>query len=309
MIPCSPQEDNADREKYNRTLPVELRSRIFHLALLDTAEVRATESRYYGALNLSLLSTNRQIYFETRAIPFILRYIGNAYDPKVNFVSSLRLPSFQIAALKILGIEYLNPSDLTSFLETNNGFLFGERTLDLDLLVIFADDWIASGARRWRASASREDVQYDLPKSSRWLRALCELKGWKQLRIAFKPNEIVNEHWFRGGFMQTLFDDFRSHLGKPDADFTIWHESYDEWNERITVFRTKELWRYKKHEWWRANVARLMEGRECVLGGPLDVHEDEAATPAFHVQERCMRPGKRINHCPKCQPDCGCHPA
>ena len=292
------------------TIPVELRNRIFHLALLDTAEVRACESRYYGSLNLSLLSTNRQIYFETRAIPLILRYIGNVYDPQVDFLSSLRLPSFQIAALKILGIEYFSPSDLTSFLElgSNNGYLFGERTLDLDLLVIFADDWVSSSARRWRSGLSPEHVYYDLPKSSRWLRALCELKGWKQLRIAFKTNEVMEEYWRRGRFMQTLFDEFRSSLGESDADFTIWHDSHDEWNEKITVFRTKELGRYKKPEWWKADVGRLMEGRECVLGGPLDLYEDEAARPAFHVQERCMRPGRRMNHCPRCQPDCGCHP-
>lgn len=286
------------------TLPVEIRSTIFHLALLDTPELRASDSPYYGSLDLSLISTNRQVYFETRAIPFAFNYFGNAYDPKINFLSSLRLRPFQIAALKTLGVEYLCPSDLTHFVElgSDNGYLFGERMLDLDLLVIYANDWIASNARRWRYNASPEHVHYDLPKSSRWLRALCELKGWRQLRIVFESGELVNEYWWRGGFMQTLFDEFRSRLGALDEHFTIWHESHDETRERITVFRTNELGRCKMTDWWRADVARLMEGTECVLGGSTDLYR-EGVRPAFHVQERCSGPGKRKNHCTRCQPN------
>lgn len=290
------------------TLPFEIRSNIFHLALRNKPEVRSLDPPYRFSLDLSLLATNRQVYYETRAIPLALHYFGNQYDPKVNFLSSLRLRPFQIAALKTLDIEYLYPGDLTHFLELGreNGYLFGEEELDLDLLVISADDWIAGGTRRWRPTASAEDVHYDLPKSSRWLRALCELKGWKQLEVVFKEAELVNEYWSRDGFMQTLFDDFRSRLEAFDEDFTIWHESHDVWYEKITVLRTKELGRYKQPMWPRADVGRLMEGRECILGGSMDMNEDERARPAFHVQERCGGPGKRKNHCKRCQPDCGC---
>ncbi len=289
------------------TIPLELRSRIFYLALLDTPEILAPDPPYRHSLDLSLLSTNRQVYYETRAIPLALHYFGNQYDPKVNFLSSLRLLPFQIAALKTLDIEYLCPGDLTHFLAlgSDNGYIFGEKALDLDVLGICADDWIANGARRWRCATSPEDVQHDLPKSSRWLRALCGLKGWKKLEIAFPTRELVNEYWNRNGFMQTLFDDFRSGLGNFDEDFTIWHEGQDVPYEKITVLRTKELGRYKQPEWWRPHIARLIEGRECVLGGSMDNDDHEGGGKmAFHVQERCLGPGKRKIHCASCQPDC-----
>ncbi|KAL9129676.1 MAG: hypothetical protein Q9175_007230 [Cornicularia normoerica] len=257
------------------TLPVELRSKIFYLALLNTPEIRAPDPPYRYSLDLSLLLTNRQVYYETRSIPLALHYVGNKYDPKVDFLSSLRLRPFQKAALKTLAIEYLYPGDLTHFLAlgSDTGYLFGETALDLDLLVIYADDWTVNGARRWRYTASPEDVHYHLPKSSRWLRALCGLKGWKQLKIVFTTRDLVNEYWNRDGFIQTLFDDFRSCPGRLDDDFTIWHESRDEWTENIIVLRTKELGRYKQPEWWRVDVGRLMEGRECVLGRSMAINE------------------------------------
>lgn len=288
------------------TLPVELRSAIFHLTLLNTPEVCVPGPPYRRSLDLSLLSTNRQVYYETRTIPIALHYFGNQYDPKVNFLSSLTLRPFQIAALKTLGIEYLNPSDLAHFLAlgSENGHLLGEQALDLDLLVIYADDWIADGARRWRYAASPEDLHYGLPKSSRWLTALCGLKGWKQLEVAFKARELVTEHWNRGGFMQSLFDDFRSHLGDLDEDFTIWHESRTRPNEKITVLRTKYLGRFKQPQWWRGDLGRLTLGRECVLGESTDMNEDEEERPAFHVQERCWGPVTRQSHSTKCDPDC-----
>lgn len=290
------------------TLPVELRSKIFYLALLNTPEVRAPDPPYRRSIDLSLLSTNRQVYHETRAIPPSLHYFGNQYDPKVNFLSSLHLRPFQIAALKNLIIECLSPADLTHFLALgrDTGYLFGEETLDLDLLVLYADDWIASGARRWRYAASPEDIHYGLPKSGRWLTALCGLKGWKHLEIDFMTRDLVDEYWDRGGFMQTLFDDFRSRLGDLDEHFTIWHESQHVPYEKITVLRTKELGRYKQPAWWRTDVRRFVEGNECIFGGPMDVKEDGGELPAFHVQERCWAPGKRKNHCKRCQPDCGC---
>lgn len=290
------------------SLPVELRSSIFYLALSNTPEICAPDPPFRRSLDLSLLFTNRQIYHETRAIPLTLHYVSNQYNPNVNFLSSLRLRPFQIAALKTLGIERLSPNELSHFLAlgSGNGYLFGECTLNLDLLVIYADDWIADGARRWRYAASPGDVHHDLPRSSTWLKALCGLKGWKQLEIAFQTRELVNEYWKRGGFMQTLFDDFRLGLGNNDEEFTIWHESEDRPDEKITVLRTKELGRYKQPQWWGADVGRLMEGKECVLGGFVDTIENEGERPAFHVQERCLDPGKRMNHCSRCQPDCGC---
>lgn len=293
------------------TLPVELRSSIFYLVLLTTPEVCAPDPPYRHSLDLSLLSTNRQIYYETRAIPLGIHYFGNQYDPQVNFLSSLRLCPFQIAALKTIGIEYLSPGDLAHFLAlgSGNGYVFGEKALDLDLLVIQADDWIANGARRWRYTASPGDVHYGLPKSSGWLRALCGLKGWKQLEISFRTRELINEYWGRGAFLQTLFDGFRSGLGDLDGDFTIWHASDAHLSEKVIVLRTKELGRYHQPEWWRADVGSLVKGRQCVLSESVNTNEDEEGrpAPAFHVRERCGGPGKRKNHCTRCQPDCGCY--
>lgn len=289
------------------TIPAELRTSIFNLVLLDTKEICAPDPPYRHYLDLSLLSTNRQIYYETRAIPFRLFYFGNQYDPNVNFLSSLRLCPFQIAALKTIGIEYLSPGDLAHFLALgkDNGHLFGDKALDLDLLVIHADDWIGNGARRWRVAASPEDVQYGLPKSSRWLRALCGLKGWKQLEISFGTLELINEYWARGAFMQTLLDEFRSGLGDHGGDFTVWHASHDQPSEKIIVFRTKGLGRYHKPEWWKADVGRLVEGSECVLSESVDTKENDEGRPepAFHVHERCGGPGKREKYCTRCQPD------
>ena len=292
------------------TLPVEIRSRIFYLALLDTPEICTAEPPYRRSLDLSLLSTNRQVYYETRAIPFSLHEFSKEYNPEVDFLSSLRLRPFQIAALKTLNIEYLYPGDLQQFLAlgSDNRHLFGERSIDLDRLTIFADDWIASSARRWHYTASAEDVHYHLPRSCRWLRALCGLKGWKQLGIVFKTRELVDEYWVRGRFMQTLLDDFRSCLEDLDEDFTIWHDSCDTLVEKITVLRTKELGRFKQPEWSKADLGKLKGGRECVLGESMDINEDEGRGLArgFHVQERCLGPGKRKNHCTRCQPGCGC---
>ncbi|KAF6222205.1 hypothetical protein HO133_001291 [Letharia lupina] len=292
------------------TLPVEIRSSIFYLALLNTPEVCAPEPPYRHSLDLSLLSTNRQVYYETRTIPLALHHFGNQYDPQVNFLSSLRLRPFQIAALKILVIESLFPGHLTHFLAlgNDNGYLFGEEALGLDLLVIYAEDWIGKGARRWRYTASPEDVHYNLPMSSRWLRALCGLKGWNRLEIVLGTRDLVNEYWDYDRFMQTLFDDFRSRLGDLDEGFTIWHEGRDVPSEKIVVLRTRELGRYKQTEWWRADVGRLMDGSECVLRGSMDINEDDGGgRPGFHVQERCGVPENRKNHCTRCQPGCGCY--
>ena len=282
------------------TLPIELRSAIFNLTLLNTPIIRADDPPYQFHLDLSLLSTNRQVYFETRTIPIALHYFSKQFDPEINFLSSLNLRPFQIAALRTLDIEYLSPNHLPQFLAlgSDNGYLFGEQTLDLDLLVICADDWIADGARRWRYPASPEDIYYNLPKSGRWLRALCALKGWKQLEVAFKTRELVAEHWKFGGFMQTLFDDFRSHSGDLDEDFTIWHESHEIGYEKITVFRTKDLGRFKRPQWWRKDLEKLREARECVSGEPL---ENEGERPTLHVQERCGGPVTRQSYCARCQ--------
>ena len=288
------------------TIPAEIRSEIFHLALLNTPEICEPDPPFRRSLDLSLLFTNRQIYHETRAIPLGLHYFSNQYDPQVNFLSSLRLCSFQIAALKILGIDYLNPSDLKQFLSlgSGNGFVFGEMALNLDLLLIYADDWIASGARRWRCTATSEDVQYGLPKSSRWLRALCGLRGWKVLEVAFKSRELVSEYWDHGGFMQPLFDDFRSHSEDLDEDFTIWHESQDVPIEKIIVLRTNELMRFKQQRFGRRDLEKLMEGKECVVDTSVDRDEDEEPRPAFHVQERCWGLVIRKNHCTACRTSC-----
>ena len=292
------------------TLPVEIRSHIFYLALLDTPEIRDPDPPHRCSLDLSLLSTSRQVYSETRTIPIALHYFGSQYDPNSNFFSSLRLHPFQIAFLKTLGID-LNPSDLARFLAlgSDNGYLFGEPGLDLDLLIIYADDWIAKASGRWRYAVTPEDVHYGLPKSSRWLRALCGLKGWKQLEVVFKARELVTEYWERGRFMQSLFDDFRSHSGDLDEDFTIWHESHDSPYERVTILRTRDLGRFKQPQWRRGDLGRLMEGRDCVLGEPMDINDDEGGRPAFHVQERCWGPTRRQNHCTRCctrcRPDCG----
>ena len=285
------------------TLPVELRNAIFSLTLLNTPTVCAKGPPYRFCLDLSLLSTNRQVYYETRAIPITLHYFGKQFDPEINFLSSLNLRPFQIAALRTLGVEYLNPNHLAQFLAlgSNNGYLFGEQALDLDTLVIYADDWIADGARRWRYSVSPEDVHYNLPKSSRWLRALCALKGWKQLEVAFNTRELVGEHWKFGGFMQSLFDDFRSHSEDLNENFTIWHESYDRTFEKITVFRTKDLGRFKQPQWWRRDLGKLKEASDCVSGEPLDVHEDEGEKPTLHVQERWGDPVTRQRFCTRCQ--------
>ena len=292
------------------TLPVEIRTHIFYLALLDTPVIRDPDPPYRSSLDLSLLSTSRQVYSETRTIPIALQYFGSHYNPKVNFFSTLRLRTFQIASLKTLGFD-LSPSDLTHFLAlgSDNGFLFGEQVLDLDLLIIYADDWIADASRRWRYVTSPGDVHHGLPKSSRWLRALCGLKGWKQLEVVFKARELVTEYWKRGRFMQSLFDDFRSQSGNLDEDFTIWHESHDTPYERITVLRTRELGRFKQPQWWRGDLGRLVDGRDCVFGESIDTNDDEEGGVAFHVQERCWCPTRRQNHCTRCctrcQPDCG----
>ena len=282
------------------TLPVEIRSEIFHLALRNTPVICEPDPPFRRSLDLSLLFTNRQIYHETRAIPIGLNYFSSPYDPQVNFLSSLRLCSFQIASLKILGIDYLNPSDLKQFLSlgNGNGYIFGEKALDLDALIIFADDWIGSGARRWRYAASLEDVHYGLPKSSSWLRALCGLRGWKALEVAFKSGDLVSEYWDRGGFMQPLFDDFRSHSGDLDEDFTIWHESQD---EKILVLRTNELKRFKQNRFGKRQVEAVMRGKECVLDTSVKKDEDEGEGPAFHIQERCWGLLERKNHCTACQ--------
>ena len=291
------------------TLPVEIRSNIFYLALLDIPKVCLPDPPFRCSLDLSLLFTNRQVYYETRSIPIALHYFGNQYDPKVNFLSSLCLRPFQLAALRTLRIEYLYPGDLTNFLAlgSDNACLLGEPALDLDMLEIHADDWIANGARRWRSAASPEDVHYRLPSSSRWLVALCGLKGWKRMTITFNTMELVEEYWKRGRFMQTLIDDFRSCTGSLDEEFTIWHESHVERDEKIIVFRTKNLGRYKQPEWRRMDTGSLMEGKECVLGVPRDVGEDEPGRPGFHVQEKCGNPGSRSSHCMNCQPNCGCN--
>ena len=285
------------------TLPVELRSAIFYLTLLNTPIVFANDPRYRNTLDLSLLSTNRQVYFETRTIPITLHYFGQKFDPEVNFLSSLNLRPFQIAALSTLCVEYLSPNHLKQFLAlgSDNGYLFGEQALDLDLLEIDAQDWIADGARRWRYPASPEDIYYNLPKSSRWLRALCALKGWKQLEITFNNRELVAEQWKFGGFMQSLFDDFRSHWEDLDEDFTIWHENHDRFFEKITVFRTKDIGRFKRRQWWSKDLEKMIEARECVSGEPLDVNEDEEERPMLHVQERCRGPVSRQKYCTRCQ--------
>lgn len=292
------------------TLPFEIRSSILYLALADTPLITAPEPPYTRSLDLSLLRTNRQIYHEARSIPITLHYFGKEYDTSVNFLSSLRLLPFQVAALKTLVIEYLKPGDLANFLAlgSDNGYLFGEKTLDLNLLVIYADDWIANTARGWRSAASPEDVHYNLPRSSRWLRALCGLKGWKILEVAFKSGDLVSEYWKRGGFMQSLFDDFRSHSEDMDDDFTIWHAFQDVPVEKITVMRTKELGRIKQSHWGKEDVRRFMEGRECIVSKSLEPMEEEGPRPAFHIQERCWGPTMRKDHCkrcsPGCQPDC-----
>ena len=297
------------------TLPIELRSTIFSLAIRDTPTVRDPESPDRFSLNLSLLSTNRQIYYETRAIPISLHYFGNSYSPETNFLASLPFrpnpQPFQIASLKTLAIEYLCPSDLTHFLALGktNGYIFGDNTLNLDVLMIHADDWIGGGARRWRYAASRGDIHYDLPRSSRWLKEICGLKGWKQLQIWFR--EMVNEYWERGSFIQSLFDDFRSHSAGSssslDEPFTIWHESRDRPDEKISVFRTKELGRVQSRQWWKRDVGRLMEGKECVVDTSEDINEEEGERSAFHVEERCGTPGMgmRKNYCPNCQQNPG----
>lgn len=127
------------------------------------------------------------------------------------------------------------------------------------------------------------------------------------MEIWFKEQESVNEYWDRGSFMQTLFDDFRSRLGELDEDVTMWNEGYSILNEKIIVLRTKELGRYELPEWRKADVGKLIEGKECVLGGPTGIDEDEGGRPAFHIQKRYGGPGTRNNHCTRCQPDCGCH--
>ena len=284
------------------TLPVELRSEIFHLALINTPEIREPDPPFRRSLDLSLLFVNRQIYHETRTIPVGLHYFNNQYDPQVD-LSSLRLCSFQIAALKLIAIEYLNPSDLKQFLSlgSGNGYIFGANALNLDSLVIYADDWIGSGAQRWRRAASSDDVQYGLPKSSRWLRALCGLRGWKTLEVAFQSRELVSEYWGRGGFMQPLFDDFRSHSGDLDEEFTIWHENPA---EKIIVLRTNELKQFKQHRFGKRDVEQLMEGKECVLDKSVGGYEDEEERPAFHIQERCWGPVTRKSHCTACRTSC-----
>ena len=291
------------------TLPVEIRSNIFYLALLDTPKICLPDPPFRCSLDLSLLFTNRQVYYETRSIPIALHYFGNQYDPKVNFLSSLCLRPFQIAALKTLRIEYLYPGDLANFLAlgSDNAYLLGDPALDLDMLEIQADDWMSHGARRWRSAASPEDVHYRLPSSSRWLVALCGLKGWKRLTITFTTMGLVEEYWKRGRFMQTLIDDFRSCIGSLDEEFTIWHECHVERQEKIIVFRTKNLGRYKQPEWRKIDTGKLIEGKECVLGVPRDVMEDEPGRPAFHVHEMCGKPGTRSFHCMNCQPNCGCN--
>ncbi|KAM0801290.1 hypothetical protein BDR22DRAFT_888600 [Usnea florida] len=283
-------------------LPVELRSNIFYLALLNTPTICHPDPPFRCSLNLSLLLTNHQVYYETRAIPIALHSFGNHYDPKVDFLASLCLRPFQIAALKTLRIQYLYPSDLTKFLAlgSDNAYLLGEPALDLDMLEIHADDWISNDARRWRSAASPEDVHYHLPNSSRWLVALCGLKGWKGLTITFNTMDLVEEYWKRGRFMQTLIDDFRSCVGSLDEDLTIWHESHVERNEKIIVFRKKNLGRYKRPEWRRIDTGKLIEGQECVLGEPRDVLEDKPGRPAFHVHEMCGEPGARSSHCMNC---------
>ena len=287
------------------TLPLELRSRIFYLALVDKPLLHDPDDARRYSLDLSLLSTNRQVYYETRAIPFALHHFGAQYHPEVNFLSSLRLQPLQLAALKILIIEYLNPSDMAHFLAlgSDNGYLFGDNTLDLDVLTIYADDWIGSGARRWRYSVSRGDVHYGLPRSSTWLKALCGLKGWKQLEIGFRIMELVDEYHSKAGFIQPLFDDFKSCSESLDEGLTIWHESQDRWEEKITVFRTKELGRFKSPQWWKGDLEKLLEGRECILREAMDTDEEEGQRPAFHVQERHGRPGDRKAYCARCLPD------
>lgn len=190
----------------------------------------------------------------------------------------------------------------------DNGYLFGEEALDLDLLIIYPDDWIANGAESWRYATFPKDDDFGLPLSSSWLRALCGLRGWKQLEIIFIRGQLPSMYRICAEMIQPLLDDFRSYSGQLDEDFTIWHKCDDEVNENITILRTKELGRYKHPQWSRADLGRLIEGRECVLGAPM-ADQDEGRRPGFHVQElhehRRFRGNATMpNHCTACSKEC-----
>ena len=267
------------------SIPVELRTKIYNLALHDNPTI--IPSSPYRIPNLSLLSTNRQIYHESRSIPLTIYPYGNEYKPSKPFFKILQ--PFQIASLRKLSIFYLYPGDLKEFaspLKEGNGFLFNEPTLNLDILTIYADDWLTyTNADGRHNVASPEDLQYELPRSNRWLCTLCELSGWRQLELSFSEREYQDYYPEEAEFIAPLFEGFRATMRDTGLGgaFTIWHkEDMEAVGETVTVFRTKDLHLHSSPQWEKKDLARLVEGKECAVVGDDD---DDDAGCRYHVDE------------------------
>ncbi|KAL2057731.1 hypothetical protein ABVK25_002115 [Lepraria finkii] len=283
------------------TLPAELRTKIYHLALHDNPAISL--STPYRIPNLSLLSTNRQIYHESRSIPPLFFYYGREYKPNESLLRNLR--PFQIAALRSLCIFYLYPGDLEKFtapLREGNGFLFNEPSLRLDTLTIYTDDWLTrTNSHGWRNIVEEGDVHYDLPRSSRWLRSLCGLTGWRQLELSFSDLELEEEYHTNGSFITPLFDDFGATMGAAGLckAFTIWHKQNqnEPCGETITVLRTQDLHLHSSPQWEKKDLVKLVEGNECIV-----VPDFDDAGYGFHVSERYGSPtvAGRSGFCPSC---------
>jgi len=304
------------------TLPAELRQKIYHHTLNPPVYIPLSPRPGDVVPDTAFLLTCRKIYHEARALPLHLHSTGRPYDPTKPYLASFLKP-FQAAALRRLSIYYLYPADLKQFvgLGAENGYLFGEQTMNLDMLTIHGDYWLTKEmARRWRQTVTEEDVCFDLPRSCRWVVALCGLRGWRQLDVVFAEKDLVNEYWQRESFMGGLFGGFRDVVGEGEGPgFTIWHkDDKDEWGERITVLRTEGLFLHGFPQWGKGDVGVLKAGRECV-GSPRAVRaelegkeedEDEGEGEGegeggvgFHVGERLGEPGcGRLGVCANCKP-------
>lgn len=303
------------------SLPTELRNRIYTLALdQNPLPARPYSSPAAPIPDLSLLLTNRQIYNEARGLPLQLYGVGREFIPSTPTLGFLR--SWQVANLRRLAITYIYPTYLGAFTGYNNGYVFGESELHLDTLLIYADKWLTrSNASRWRNVTHPTDVYHGLPHSPRWLLALCNMKGWKQLDIEFRECEMEAEYWEGNAFLQPLLENFRQASlcpadaagnGRSGTEFTVWHKQDDTpFNEKITVLRTAELRSHGSPEWAMGDLGTLVRGEKCVLAekrrereeaGPHDQGLQGEWRPDFHVAERGGEVKGREGWCAWCHP-------
>ncbi len=327
-------------------LPTEVRLIIYRFHLQDPGHIttpRAIKGFLRPKRNFSLLLTCRRIYNEFRQIPAKFYSLGCSYDPCSLYFLRQRLYPWQIAALKKLDLFHLCPSDLNHFLwagktpETTNLALFNEPALNLDNLTIYTHDWLSvAEASYWRGFARPEDVQHNIPRSSKWLVEMCRRTGFRQLDLFFNFQDLAFEYWEAGGFLQSLFQQFRKGIAhgvrKAEEHWTIWHQQFrvaDRFVETVTVLHASSLHGHSSPCWSSTDIPALAKGTSCARAGRtydmkalfqnsrpdimfkydrirgLLESPAEEEIPALHVEEICGYPGIqwRSNHCRNCEPE------